>query len=188
MHKDLISGEKIFILHDFLSPAECDEFIRQSEDEGFRDAPLSTPSGAVMRSDIRNNTRVIVDDETLAARLFERAKPFLRAQWLGWDLLGFNERFRFYRYEAGQTFHKHADGAFFRGDDEQSHFTFLIYLNDDFQGGHTDFFGDMGDLLHSVNPVRGEALVFWHPQLHEGATVFSGQKYVLRTDVMYRWE
>jgi hypothetical protein len=29
------------------------------------------------------------------------------------------------------------------------------------------------------------ALVFVHEQLHEGAAVESGRKYVLRTDVMY---
>jgi hypothetical protein len=29
------------------------------------------------------------------------------------------------------------------------------------------------------------ALIFVHDQLHEGAAVVSGRKYVLRTDVMY---
>jgi len=29
------------------------------------------------------------------------------------------------------------------------------------------------------------ALVFVHQQLHEGASVLNGRKYVLRTDVMY---
>lgn len=189
MQKLSLAGRKIFLVDDFLSPGECDEFILQSEIAGFRDAPLSVPGGTVMRQDIRNNMRVIVDDPQLAARLFERARPFLPAQWLGWDLVSLNERFRFYRSEAGQTFHKHADGAFFReGTDEQSHFTFLIYLNDGFEGGHTGFFNDEGDLLHSVEPVRGQALVFWHPQLHEGATVTKGRKYVLRSDVMYGWK
>jgi hypothetical protein len=34
-------------------------------------------------------------------------------------------------------------------------------------------------------PERGTALVFVHHQLHEGASVRSGRKCVLRTDVMY---
>ena len=189
MQKESLAGRKLFLIHDFLSPTECDEFILQTEIEGFKDAPLTVPGGFVMRQDIRNNTRVIVDDNELATRLFERARPFLNAEWLGWELKSLNERFRFYRYEAGQTFHKHADGAFYRdGTDEQSQFTFMVYLNDGFEGGHTNFFNDEGDCLHSVKPVRGQALVFWHPQLHEGATVFAGRKYVLRTDVMYEWK
>ena len=40
--------------------------------------------------------------------------------------------------------------------------------------------------LHvTVRPERGMALGFVHLQLHEGAPVVRGQKYVLRTDVMY---
>jgi hypothetical protein len=36
-----------------------------------------------------------------------------------------------------------------------------------------------------IKPERGMALVFVHRQLHEGAPVVQGRKYVLRTDVMY---
>ena len=31
----------------------------------------------------------------------------------------------------------------------------------------------------------GQVLIFEHRQLHEGAPVLAGKKYVLRTDVMY---
>ena len=51
-----------------------------------------------------------------------------------------------------------------------------------FVGGHTQFFEP--DQI-SVAPRRGMALVFHHPQLHEGAVIEEGVKYVLRTDVMY---
>jgi prolyl 4-hydroxylase len=37
-----------------------------------------------------------------------------------------------------------------------------------------------------VRPELGKALVFYHPQLHEGMPVVKGRKYVLRTDVMFR--
>ena len=37
----------------------------------------------------------------------------------------------------------------------------------------------------SVQPNKGMALAFVHSIWHEGAVVHSGQKYVLRTDVMY---
>lgn len=91
-----------------------------------------------------------------------------------------NERFRFYRYDPGQLFDWHRDGAFTRSARERSMFTLIFYLNDGFEGGSTDFTHD------TVAPERGGALFFHHPHLHRGAPVESGRKYVLRTDIMYR--
>lgn len=189
MNKISLIGNKLFLIEDFLDTHECQQFTAQSEESGYEEATITGAGGvATLSSEIRNNTRLILDDESLAARFCERAAPLLTQNWLGWELLSFNERFRFYRYDAGQTFNQHFDGAFSRNDDEQSQFTFLIYLNEDFVGGYTNFFDDDGAVTHRVQPRRGTALVFWHPMIHEGATVTKGRKYVLRTDVMYRWE
>jgi hypothetical protein len=67
----------------------------------------------------------------------------------------------------------------------------MIYLNDGMTGGETRFFADMEHAFRrrpylSVEPEEGMALVFVHAVWHEGAVVKSGQKYVLRTDVMYK--
>ena len=75
----------------------------------------------------------------------------------------------------------HCDGVFVRSREEQSLFTAMVYLNDGFEGGTTDF--DRGP---QIIPRRGMALLFEHTQLHQGAAVTRGRKYVLRTDVMYR--
>ncbi len=50
--------------------------------------------------------------------------------------------------------------------------------------GETRFYlrPPQGDV--TVVPRRGMALLFRHHLLHEGATVTSGRKYVLRSDVM----
>ena len=61
----------------------------------------------------------------------------------------------------------------------------MIYLNDDFTGGETKFDDSDERLQVTVIPKRGMALAFAHMQLHEGAPVISGRKYVMRTDVMY---
>jgi hypothetical protein len=139
----------------------------------------------MLRKDVRNNERVIVDDPELARAWFERAKPFLPAQLGEWHLLGLNERFRYYRYDPGQSFNRHCDGAFFRSSGEQSFLTFMAYLNEDFTGGTTEFYYPNDQPKASVVPGRGLALVFEHDQVHEGAAVKTGRKYVLRTDVMY---
>jgi len=69
--------------------------------------------------------------------------------------------------------------------------TFMIYLNDGMPGGETRFFADVEQVVQqcpylSVQPKEGMALLFLHSIWHEGAVVHSGQKYVLRTDVMYQ--
>ncbi len=186
MEVERLQENSLFVIHDFLDSEECRRAIGVSEGLGYVDAPITTSDGFVMRKDIRNNTRVMVDDPELAERLFERARPFLPGRLGPWHLLGLNERFRYYRYDLGQTFRPHYDGSFERRPGEESHLTFMIYLNDGFQGGTTEFYHADGAPRASVRPREGMALVFHHAQLHEGAPVLRGRKYVLRSDVMYR--
>jgi prolyl 4-hydroxylase len=184
VEKVQLKADTIFVLRDFLSPRECEQFIAVSEAIGYEDAPITTGAGFVMRKDVRDNNRIISDDPELATHLWERAKPFLPADWFGWAPVGFNERWRYYRYDVGQKFDRHTDGYFERPSGERSQFTFMIYLNDGFEGGSTDFYHTRPPL--QVVPVRGLALVFAHKQLHAGTPIRNGRKYVLRTDVMYR--
>jgi hypothetical protein len=80
------------------------------------------------------------------------------------------------------------------GGKQSSLFTFLIYLNDEFEGGETTFFlpsvkeGVLN--AYPIKPVMGGVAVFPHGDskgalLHEGTGVRSGAKYVIRTDVEY---
>jgi predicted 2-oxoglutarate/Fe(II)-dependent dioxygenase YbiX len=176
--------ESIVTISNFLSPEECDQFIQLTQAQGYEEAPITTFRGFAMRPDIRNNTRVMKDDVALAARLWERMKhlvPTTHRRIGSWQPHGLNERLRFYRYTQGQYFKWHSDGPFIRSAREVSLFTAMVYLNEDFEGGTTDFqFGP------TVRPQRGMLLLFEHSLVHQGAPVRSGCKYVLRTDVMYR--
>jgi prolyl 4-hydroxylase len=184
MEKEQLLDDTIFVLRGFLSPEECAQFIESTEAIGYSDAPITTSVGFVMRKDVRDNGRLMLDDAGLASRLFERARAFLVEEWFYWRLVGLNERFRYYRYDVGQRFAPHTDGYFERDNGERSHFTFMVYLNDGFRGGTTNFHS--GRTPIRVVPETGMALVFAHRQLHEGAPVEEGRKYVLRSDVMYR--
>ena len=68
-------------------------------------------------------------------------------------------------------------------------FTFMVYLNENFEGGTTSFTIDQSSVstggVVGVTPKTGIALLFHHPILHRGDPVTAGRKYVLRTDVMY---
>jgi prolyl 4-hydroxylase len=171
--------DDIFTVAGFLSATECEEYVRSSEARGFGDAPISTGFGQVLRKDVRNNSRVTVDDPSLAQRIWDRAAPFVPTQLAGYRAIGVNERFRFYRYELGQTFKWHRDGYFERPNGERSRLTLMVYLNEGFDGGHTRFENAI------ICPATGTALFFVHHLLHEGAIITRGRKYVMRTDVMY---
>ncbi|QJW96755.1 2OG-Fe(II) oxygenase [Frigoriglobus tundricola] len=191
MRKEELDGNQVFVIHDFLTPEECREYVRVTERVGYGPAPITTGRGFVMAPEIRNNERVMLDNGAWAAELWERAKPLVPSPFLGHDAIGLNERFRFYRYDPGHTFRPHYDGQFARND-ERSQLTFMVYLSGDCEGGDTVIYiQDDGLTLPDgaalrVKPETGKALVFYHYLLHEGAPVTAGRKYVLRTDVMYR--
>lgn len=95
-------------------------------------------------------------------------------------------------YDPGQTFHQHCD---FLDPEQAGHAqeiaavgqrvaTFLIYLNDDYEGGETDF-----PLLNwRYRGRKGDALLFWNVSrkgdvdrrlLHAGLPPTSGEKWLL---------
>ena len=175
------SAPLVFSIAGVMTADECADMIARTEKAGYDDAPITTPAGFVMRKDIRNNTRVMFDDVALAAGLFARIQPSIPQTLCGRRPCGVNERFRCYRYEPTQRFAPHYDGAFTRSGHERSELTFMIYLNDQFTGGTTRFL----DFGVTVVPRTGDALLFQHLLHHEGASVESGRKYALRSDVMY---
>jgi predicted 2-oxoglutarate/Fe(II)-dependent dioxygenase YbiX len=194
MRKEFLAErDDLFVIHEFLSPEECARYIARTEGVGYGDAPISTMSGPVMRKDIRNNDRVMIDDPHLAAEMWGRLRPFFPEWARFWIPVGLNERFRFYRYDPGQQFDWHFDGRYERSPTEHSAFTFMIYLNGGVAGGATEFNAKSsgvirdGDPVIRVQPEEGKALVFPHKILHRGAPVADGRKYVMRTDVMCRW-
>jgi predicted 2-oxoglutarate/Fe(II)-dependent dioxygenase YbiX len=175
----LADDRSIFTIGNVLSLEECDGFIQFTERAGFAAAPIG--GGTLVVPAVRNNARRMIDDPALSAELWGRLARSLPESWYMWRVVGLNERFRYYRYDVGEYFRWHRDGAFVRSRFERSLFTAMIYLNDDFEGGTTDFEAGL-----SITPRRGMALLFQHSKLHQGAAVTRGRKYVLRTDVMYR--
>lgn len=174
-----VHEDGIFTIKNVLTADECDAYIALAEGLGFGEAPITTIGGAVRVPEVRDNDRVMLDDPARALDLWSRVEVYIPEGGPDWRVVGLNERLRFYRYENGQSFKWHYDGAFTRANGERSFLTFMVYLNDDFTGGDTEF------TSLAIRPVKGTALVFVHHQLHQGAPVVKGRKYVLRSDVMY---
>src|SRR6187549_3018150 len=96
--------DEIFTVADFASSAECQQFIQRAESLGFSDAPINSTFGAEIRKDVRNNSRVMLDDPARAGDLWQRAEVFVPRVLGQWHAIGVNERLRFYRYDLGQQF------------------------------------------------------------------------------------
>ncbi len=94
-------NEKVFTVTDFFTEQECDEHIKLAESKGFCDATIDTASGPVIRQDVRNNTRVTLDNQDQANDLWSRIPDYIPAKVGDWRACGVNERLRYYRYENG---------------------------------------------------------------------------------------
>ncbi len=177
-------------VNDVFTLQQCKEFIEFSHQFDYEVAPIMINSKdgiSELWTEIRNNQRVIYDDVQFADRIFQQVKDFLPDELFEWHVSGLNERFRFYLYEDGQTFKPHYDGNYEVNDWHSSQLTLLIYLSEDFEGGETKFFNQTRHApTFNIQPKVGQILIFEHRQMHSGAPVLTGQKYVLRTDVMYK--
>jgi predicted 2-oxoglutarate/Fe(II)-dependent dioxygenase YbiX len=134
--------------------------------------------------------RSIIIDEVLSIDLFSRIKPHLPETYNGYTLEYLNSHFRFSKYDKNGKFPIHVDGKNYdekknkEGYNYESLMTLNIFLNDDFEGGQTDFFFKDFKLRYSVEPKAGRGALFYHKQLHRGNKVLQPYKYLIRTDVM----
>jgi predicted 2-oxoglutarate/Fe(II)-dependent dioxygenase YbiX len=187
---DLLPDSPLYcrVVPGLFSPAECRELLAPAQ-------PQFGSSAGLYPTYYRNNDRYVVDDAALAAQLLARAAPYLPAQLPAtdaagpWALLGVNPRLRFCRYQPGQYFHRHLDGVHHAAPAVESRLTFMVYLNDaaDFVGGRTLFFRDQTspEVWAAYEPRLGDLIVFDHQLWHEGEELQAGEKYVLRSDLLY---
>ena len=182
-----------FVIRNLFSSAECDGLLSPDIKELFQQSNGYYPPF------YRNNERLVVDDLDMSSLLFEKVKSFIpeiiaveseNTQEKGnWRLKELNNRFRYCRYNEGQYFSRHLDGIYYKSDSIQSKLTFMLYLNDaiDFIGGRTLFYKekDSTEIWASYHPRKGDLIVFDHNIWHEGEQVITGNKYVLRSDILY---
>jgi hypothetical protein len=53
-----------------------------------------------------------------------------------------NPHFRFCKYDPSGLFLPHYDGIYIKGMNERSILTLMFYLNEDFEGGNTNFLNE----------------------------------------------
>lgn len=182
-----------FVVPSLFNQTECEELLSSEVKQSFQKAISNYPTY------YRNNDRLVVDNEILSKKLFEKVKPYLpetintnskiQSENGLWTLSQLNNRLRFCKYSANQYFHRHLDGVHYRSETEQSKLTFMIYLNSasDFKGGRTLFYKtkETKEIWASYIPKKGDLIVFDHNVWHEGEVLEQGEKFVLRSDILY---
>lgn len=186
-----IFQEGILHLKSLLSQVECAKLLELAEEKGYREQVFEPPYVPEARQ------RAMFNDTDIAALLTSRILPHLpplsafyknaplpqeakKQLFATWQPLSINERLRFYRYAAGERFAPHMDHEFAKNEYERTFLSVVLYLNDDFEGGETQFSES------AIKPVSGDCIVYAHEKMHEGAIVKQGTKIILRTDVFYR--
>jgi hypothetical protein len=89
-------------------------------------------------------------------------------------------------YKSGQQFNLHTDTGLYynRMTKEKSRWTLLIYLNDNYTGGHTFFYDDDWKETHDIIPEKGTALLFDIDLWHRGDVIQSGTKYWIGCEII----
>jgi len=137
----------------------------------------------------RTNMKRKYIDEKLAATLAPIFQEFLPETLPdGRKFVGVRSAMNFFRYSPGEYFTTHLDGGFSStATGHSSEYTFVVYLNDDFEGGTTRFCGipEWGG-ARDVKPCIGGISIFRQSDMkHSGVTIKSGFKFILQGMVMY---
>lgn len=202
----VIAKGQIITIPNFFSNDLCNDLIASFEKN------LSMETTPLIKSKdyaARVNDRALVNDFDASATLYKYLLGILlqtpdypdedsnhvRNEFK--DASGLNPQLRMYRYRKGHHFGKHYDGSVLcathksgsaRG---KTKWTLLIYLTggSDFAGGGTIFYNHKrGHGPLNIHPTKGLALLHKHGDdclAHEAELVTSGEKWVLRSDVVF---
>ena len=168
----------------FLTQEECNERIKMIDANHTRSSVVEGGTDRTAISDYRtSSTCNLNSNNNVVKNIHSRI-----AGVLGFDLKK-GEALQGQLYEEGQYFKKHND--FFEGAGYDMHcqasgnrtHTFMIYLNDGFKGGGTNF----SNLNKVIEPELGKALMWENMKdgelqrqyLHEGVSIQEGKKYII---------
>jgi predicted 2-oxoglutarate/Fe(II)-dependent dioxygenase YbiX len=179
-----LEPEQIYVIPKFLNGKECDSLISYFETHL---PPKASAGGKPKRGmAFRNNDRQSIEDASLAAILWKGMQEVVQESLT--RSKGLNSNIRVYRYRKGHSFGAHYDESVQdKATGLWTDWTLLIYLNEDMKGGETVFYRDRKAEPIIVQPKKGMALLHRHGthcMLHEAKEVQSGNKWVLRSDVL----
>ena len=73
-------NDNIWVIESLLSEQQCDVLLEFSESEGYEEATITTRKGPVMDKQIRDNSRLIYDDQDMCDELWEIIQPYVKQE------------------------------------------------------------------------------------------------------------
>lgn len=204
------TNKKVWNIDNLLSSDECDIIIDKSTESGFEHLQYRN-SDRVLLFDSNNNLITMLEERLHTDYTIERINklniiPYgFNTQNYKWNKCEgtLNKCLRINKYSTEQGFKWHRDAQFTDQKTIKSVFTLLIYLNDDFDGGETVFRIPKNEYVNNgytideelkiigndyvdiqIKPKKGMGLIFDQRLIHSGNLILSGNKYVLRTDII----
>jgi prolyl 4-hydroxylase len=184
-------GLRIAVAEDFAAPELCDWMIARARPRLKPAKITDRETGQSSISDLRSGSACLFrrpDGDLILAILRARIAAITETQVAGMEIP------TVLHYSEGEEFTPHFDitidpdapdyGERLARGDQQRVITFLLYLNDDYEGGETEF----PALGRRWKGRKGEGLFFWnvHPDgtldqrtLHAGLPVTQGEKWLL---------
>ena len=189
-HKFTENDYEIWEIDGVLSKQECKDLITYAQAKGLTNSEVVSAdySQNVQNPDWRTSKQVWIqyDENAIAKKLSEYS---VRLTGLP---AGNQELLQVAKYDANGMFKDHHDACIYDNEEKckfmnrnagQRKTTFLVYLNDDFDGGYTEF----PSVGFKCKPIAGKAILFWNvdenekviPQsLHRGNKVVNGEKWI----------
>jgi hypothetical protein len=162
----ILQEKGIYTIPKFLSEEECLK---------YKELVFNAPEGATNFTDsgIFKNLKWI--DSELSTEFYTKLQKYIEPSSLA---LRANNLIMTGNYDPNEQFSLHTDTGLFydRVGKEKSRWTLLIYLNDDYEGGHTLFYDDNWNQTQDIKPEKGKALLFDIDLWHRGDMLLSGTK------------
>ena len=172
---------EIFTCDGLFSDDELREFeaiIRSGDDKTHRFTSSPFKNGKIVEPDI-------------SEMIWNRIKGHLPATYSSadgktWKFVGVPHIVMYAEVKKGQLFGLHTDtGCVYEDDGKvRSKHTLLIYLNDDFAGGETEFFDSAWNRSCLIQPKANRLLCFDIDLFHQGKAVLHGHKRWLGTELV----
>lgn len=172
----------------FITKDLCNKIIDFSEQHNFESLEKEYVKS------YRNSERILIKSSVLADNIwksllqildiddFKNVAPRGFGTEGNWVIHSVNPMFRISKYHKGGHFSKHSDAGYVINDNYRSSFSLLIYLNQNYEGGHTSVY--QNDIKYDILPQSGKMVMFNHNLEHQGNRVNTGYKYILRADIM----
>lgn len=161
----------ILEIFNLLSPDECEQLIAHALKKGMHESDVLS-YGATSGTEVNNNYRnsktawLPDDDHPLCKRLAEFSQQITNIPIENQEML------QVAHYPPSGKFNEHFDACVYDDKDYcdkmnnyagQRRSTLLIYLNDNFKGGETEFV----NIGLKVKPEKGKAILFWNTDENE---------------------